>query len=71
MKWRVMIRSSEEQVHVWIGGLSADMAESTAELLRMWMPRSILGAWAEPEWAGAVAAPMTGATSVTADKIRT
>jgi hypothetical protein len=69
MKWCVVIRTSEETVGTWIGGLTEGMAEATASLLRAWMPRSIFGAWAEPDWESAEAAPArTLATDASVNK---
>jgi hypothetical protein len=47
-----MIRTDSAAVKVWTAGLSAEMADCTAALLRAWLPSGITGAWAEPDWEG-------------------
>lgn len=65
MKWRVMTRTRGEAVEVWGSGLSQEMAESMAAVLRAWMPRSIFSAWAEPDWENAEVLPMPTPSSDT------
>lgn len=44
---------------MWTGGLTEEMADCTATLLRTWLPPGISSAWAEPEWDSAVTHTMT------------
>jgi hypothetical protein len=67
-----MIKMHCNTVKVWTGGLTEEMADCTASLLRAWLPSGISGAWAEPEWESLQTPAMTRLarpTSVAREKL--